>query len=84
MIGKVNRGGESVGEPEAAIDPLRQHIKRREALAQAVDSHTQADGDYQNGPIPIQNLRAREQQQDHGSHADHERQSALIERQLAE
>ena len=82
MVGEVNRGGKRIGQAETLVDSLGQHVKRREALAQAIDPHAQADGDYQDRPIPIQDLGAGEQQQDHGGHADHQRQSALVQNEL--
>jgi hypothetical protein len=83
MIGKVNRCGKRIRQAKTLVDSLGQHVERREALAEAVDSHAQADSDYQNGPIPIEDLGAGKEQQDHRGHADRQRQGALIQRQLS-
>ena len=82
MLAEVIGSGERVFEIELAIDALRYLISREQPGARTIRAGCKASGEEQDQPIPVENLRPHNEEQDCASQGDHGRERCSVDQQM--
>lgn len=82
VIAEIISRRQRIVETELAVDGLRYLVGGTQLRAQAIGAGRETRGEQQHNPIPAQDLRAHQEQQDHAAERDDAREGHRVDRQV--
>src|SRR5262249_44937176 len=82
MVVEIEGRGERVVKPEFGVHRLGDLVGRAHFIAGAVDAGSQAPGEQNDGPIPVENLCAEDKEEHGASKREHGGKGRFVDEQV--
>src|SRR5260370_2147140 len=83
MFGEIERSGKRVVEAELGVHRLSHLVGRSHLVSSAIDAGREARCEENDGPIPVENLRAEDQQENRAAEREDGRKGGFVDEQIA-